>query len=70
MVCCIVCLISQLWVKYQCLIVDSFLLDRLLRYEKLEDSSDDTDATASSDSELETKEPLIKKFGLYCRYYL
>lgn len=29
----------------------SFLLDRLLQYEKLDDSSDDSDATASSDSE-------------------
>lgn len=31
----------------------SFLLDRLLQYEKLEDSSDDSDVTASSDSDAE-----------------
>lgn len=29
----------------------SFLLDRLLQYEKVEDSSGDSDVTASSDSE-------------------
>lgn len=32
----------------------SFLLDRLLQYEKLEDSSDDSDVTASSDSDAES----------------
>lgn len=32
-------------------LIFSFLLDRLLQYEKLDDSSDDSDATASSDSE-------------------
>ncbi|KAH3721939.1 INO80 complex subunit E-like [Dreissena polymorpha] len=32
----------------------SFLLDRLLQYEKLEDTSGDSDLTASSDSEPET----------------
>lgn len=31
----------------------SFLLDRLLQYEKVEDSSGDSDVTASSDSEAE-----------------
>ena len=31
----------------------SFLLDRLLQYEKLDDSSDDSDLTASSDSDHE-----------------
>ena len=31
----------------------SFLLDRLLQYEKLDDSSDDSDVTASSDSDAE-----------------
>lgn len=29
----------------------SFLLDRLIQYEKVDDSSSDSDATASSDSE-------------------
>jgi len=32
----------------------SFLLDRLLQYEKLDDSSSDSEVTASSDSEAET----------------
>ena len=31
----------------------SFLLDRLLQYENVEDSSSDSDMTASSDSETE-----------------
>ena len=31
--------------------IDSFLLDRLLQYENVEDSSSDSDMTASSDSE-------------------
>lgn len=35
----------------------SFLLDRLLQYEKLEESSGDSDLTASSDSESETVRP-------------
>ena len=41
----------------------SFLLDRLLKYEKLDDTSDDSDVTASSDSEAEVhKEPVMKRF--------
>ncbi|KAK2168657.1 hypothetical protein LSH36_15g12033 [Paralvinella palmiformis] len=40
----------------------SFLLDRLLKYEKLDDTSDDSDVTASSDSEAEVhKEPVMKR---------
>ncbi|XP_060552770.1 INO80 complex subunit E-like [Ruditapes philippinarum] len=35
----------------------SFLLDRLLQYEKLEESSGDSDLTASSDSEPESLRP-------------
>ena len=33
--------------------VCSFLLDRLMQYEKVEDSSGDSDATASSDSDVD-----------------
>jgi hypothetical protein len=34
----------------------SFLLDRLLQYEKPDESSSDSDATASSDSEAEARD--------------
>ena len=36
-----------------CVCVCSFLLDRLMQYEKVEDSSGDSDATASSDSDVD-----------------
>jgi len=47
---CFICLTSLTVFFLYC----SFLLDRLLQYEKLDDSSGDSDLTASSDSESES----------------
>lgn len=38
-----------------CACVHSFLLDRLLQYENVDDSSGDSDATASSESDGESQ---------------
>ena len=41
----------------------SFLLDRLLQYEKVDASATDTDVTASTDSDEEQHAPPVKRCG-------
>ena len=48
---------QRTWTTLIRVFVFSFLLDRLLQYEKLEESSGDSDLTASSDSEPESLRP-------------